>query len=44
MNIKGIDGQKWLLLDEPIQVYIRDYVTRIAAIRVLEDPLEIASD
>lgn len=44
MHIEGIDRQKWLLLHEPIQIYIRDDVTRIATIRVIEDPLEIASD
>lgn len=44
MNIIGIDKQKWLLLHEPIQIYIRYDVTRIATIRILEDPLEIASD
>lgn len=44
MNTKGIDEQKGLLLDEPIQVYIRDDVTRMAAVCVLEDPLEVASD
>lgn len=44
MDGEGVDGQRGLLLREPLEVDVGDHEARRAAVGVLEDPVEVAPD